>query len=417
MKKFKSAVTLLLCLAMLLPLATLTGCDRIRATDLMAGIRAEKVSGKEPDAAFVRAGTAFALSLFQETLRQEEGGNILISPLSLWLALSMTANGAAGKTRAQMERLLGGDIPLETLNEYLYSYVKDLPSGSKYKLSRANSIWMREGRIDVKKDFLQTAANYYGAAAYAAPFDASTVRDVNGWVKKHTDGMIDGILQDIDPQTVMLLINALAFDAAWEEPYTKTDVRDETFTAVTGEKKRVPMMHSREQVYLEDDNATGFIRYYKDKKYGFAALLPNEGVDIYEYIASLTPEDLQKTLDKASSLSVQVAMPKFESDYRIKMNDVLKSLGMVDAFGAGADFSRLGTSADGVLYVGEVLHKTYISVDEDGTKAGAASVVAMEDEGVFVVDGRYVRLDRPFVYMILDLETNLPVFIGVVTVL
>ena len=395
----------------------LTGCaTKVQAADLMEGVKANTVPGKAADDAFAQSQMRLAVDLFQSSVLESKDENVLISPLSIQLALAMTANGADGDTKAEMEALLGGEISLEDLNEYLYSYVNNLPSAEKYKLQIANSIWFRddEGRLQVEKDFLQKNANYYGAQAYKAAFDDQTLKDINNWVKDHTDGMIDSILDQIDEDAVMYLINALVFDAEWQHVYDKSDVYKGKFTNIGGTEKQVDMMHSEETVYLQDENAIGFMKPYSGSKYNFAVLLPNEGVDIYEYIAGLTGEELMETLSTPQFGMVMATLPKFSYEYELTMNDVLKELGMPSAFsGDTADFSKMAHSSRGNIYIGDVLHKTFISVDELGTKAGAVTKVQMNDESAPMSEW-VVTLNRPFVYMIIDNETNLPVFIGTV---
>lgn len=220
----------------------LTSCStglEIRADDLMDGISARSVNGKETDEAFVKAQTELALKLFKASARENKNENVLISPLSIYIALAMATNGANGETLAEMEALLGGDIPIETLNEYIYSYVKGLDSSEKAKLSIANSIWIRDIKeLHVNTDFLQKNADYYGADIYKAPFNQRSVKDINNWVKQNTDSMIDEIVDQIDPNTVMLLINALLFDAEWASPYTEYAVKDGEFTSISGENAR-----------------------------------------------------------------------------------------------------------------------------------------------------------------------------------
>ena len=263
----------------------------------------------------------------------------------------------------------------------------------------------------MRKDFLQTNADYYRASAYKAPFDQQTVKDINNWVKDKTDGLIKNVLDEIDHDTLMYLINALVFDAEWEEVYRKNDVGDGIFTALNGEKRDVEIMRSKESCYLDDGQATGFVKDYKGRRYSFAALLPNEGIAIEDYIASLSGMRLAKTIREAKEECVDVQMPKFSYDYEVKMNDTLQSLGIIHAFDkSAADFSRIGSSGDGNLYIGGVLHKTYISVDEKGTQAGAATVVSISGESAMI--GHSVKLDRPFVYLIMDNATRLPLFIG-----
>ena len=413
-KTFLAILSLILICSMAV---NLTGCaTKVQAADLMEGVQANTVTGKAADDAFAQSQIRLAVELFQSSVLESKDENVLISPLSIQLALAMTANGADGNTKAEMEALLGGEISLEDLNEYLYSYVNNLPSAEKYKLQIANSIWFRddEGRLQVEKDFLQKNADYYGAQAYKAAFDDQTLKDINNWVKDHTDGMIDSILDQIDEDAVMYLINALVFDAEWQHVYDKSDVYKGKFTNIGGTEKQVDMMHSEETVYLQDENAIGFMKPYSGSKYNFAVLLPNEGVDIYEYIAGLTGESLMETLSTPQLGMVMATLPKFSYEYELTMNDVLKELGMPSAFiGDTADFSKMAHSSRGNIYIGDVLHKTFISVDELGTKAGAVTKVQMNDESAPMSEW-VVTLNRPFVYMIIDNETNLPVFIGTV---
>ena len=414
----KKMILALISLVLICAIAVnLSGCAvTVQAADLMADIQANKVAGKVADDAFVNSQMRLAVELFQASVNESKDENVLISPLSIQLALAMTANGAAGKTKAEMEALLGGDIKLEELNEYLYTYVNSLPTSEKCKFKIANSIWFRdnENRLLVEQDFLQRNADYFGAQAYKTPFDEQTLKDINSWVEDHTDGMIDKILDRIEDDAVMYLINALVFNGRWQNVYDKSAINKGTFTNINGEEASVEMMHSEEMTYLQDAFATGFMKPYQDGKYSFAAMLPNEGVDIYDYISGLTSEGLRETLNKAQSGTVIATLPKFSYEYDLSMNDALKKLGMPTAFdGMSADFSKMAHSSRGNIYIGDVLHKTFIAVDELGTKAGAVTKVEMNDRCAFVTRW-VVTLDRPFVYMIIDNETNLPVFIGTV---
>ena len=418
---FVKKVLISLCCLMLCLTVTLSfsGCGSLvltaHATDLMEGVTANTVEGKSVDDRFTGQMAALSAELFKRSAA--DGKNTLVSPLSVALALAMTANGAAGSTLSQMSGLLGGDIPLNELNAYFYGYVKGLPSDKKTKLEIANSIWFRddENRLKVDKDFLQTNANYYNASAYKAPFDDSTIEEINSWVNDKTEGLIDSIIDQISADTVLYLLNAIVFDAEWENVYNKEDLSNGTFTASDGTKQTVEMMHSEESRYLDDGKATGFIKNYAGGGYSFAALLPNEGTDLESYITTLSGSGLLATIEGAQSATVSATMPKFSFDFSLTMNNLLMEMGMTDAFNTdAADFSKMATSSLGNIYVGEVLHKTYISVDELGTKAGAVTKVEMRDMAA-AIDTKTVVLDRPFVFMILDNATNLPLFIGAVT--
>ena len=215
---------------------------------------------------------------------------------------------------------------------------------------------------------------------------------------------------------MLFLINALAFDGKWQTPYEPEQVTDGTFTAADGSERAVTMMQSSETEYLDDGQATGFIKYYKEGGYAFAALLPNEGVSIDSCIASLTGAGLRETLQNAEQTQVNATLPKFSADYSAELSGSLKALGVTDAFdGDRADFSAMGQSGEGRLFISRVLHKTHIELDEQGTSAAAATAVEMNATACAPAEQpKSVVLNRPFVYMILDTNTMLPVFFGAV---
>ncbi|WP_010680935.1 serpin family protein [Acetivibrio cellulolyticus] len=396
-------------------IANLTGCSvSVKADDLMSGISPNKVSGKATDDKFITNVSQFSIELFKKSISDKE--NSLISPLSVLIALSMTANGAAGETLSQMEKALGMDIPIKDLNEYLYTYVNNLPSEDNSKLNIANSIWFRDnkGSFTVNKDFLQKNSDYYNAAIYKSAFDSQTVKDINNWTKKSTDNMIDKVIDRIDGDTVMFLINAVAFDAKWENVYTKENILKDNFTSIDGKVQNIDFMCSSEPKYIGDDKASGFIKPYINDKYSFVALLPNENININDYIATLTGKSFQNTIKSAQDIFVSAYLPKFSYNYSIKLNDALKNLGIQKAFSPEqATLGKLGKSSEGNIFIGDVFHKTFISVDELGTKAGAVTKVEIKCESVGMVE-KTIKLNRPFVYAIIDNTTNLPVFIGTV---
>lgn len=382
--------------------------------NLSESVKSDEVTGKELDDTFIQSQTGFYLNLFQQAEKTNPDKNVLVSPYSAVQALGMTANGADGSTKAEMEQTLGG-LPMETLNQYLYTQRTSQPNSEYCKLSTANSIWFRddEERIKVHADFLQTNADYYSADAFKAPFDDTTVKDINSWCEEKTDGMIPELLEEIDGSAVMYLINAVVFDAKWSSPYNpEWDVKEADFTTWDGTVQKVQMMYSsNEYYYLEDEYATGFYKYYRGGDYAFAALLPEEGLSVDDYISSLTAESLQNTLSNPVNIETHTAMPKFSYDYDITLNQALQEMGMPEAFTGAANFSKMAI-ANG-LFIGKVLQKTHIDVDEEGTKAAAVTVVEMND-GCELEEPEYkeVVLDRPFVYMIVDMHTHLPVFMG-----
>ena len=388
--------------------------------DLMKDVKPS--SGKhsvEVNEQFVSEYRQFAFRLFQQTAFQEELSSVnqdksfMISPLSVMPALGMTVNGADGETAAQMMEVLAGQpSDMAELNAQWSAFAAGLPSSKKAKLSMANSIWVRDGVMEPNQDFLQTNRDSFHADIFSAKFDDGTVKDINQWVSRHTDGMIDKMLENISPSAMMFLINALAFDAEWKEIYTTEQVRKGTFHGTTGDQK-VEMMGSDEDCYLEDDKATGFLKPYVSG-YSFMVMLPNEGVSVGEYIGGWSAEKYASLLANARTTTVSATMPKFSQTYEADLNNVLRAMGMTDAFEQDkADFSRMGKTVSGDnLYISRVQHKTFISVDERGTKAGAATSVSMDCGSALMIP--VVYCDRPFVYCIIENETQLPVFMGAV---
>lgn len=390
----------------------LIGCSKmeVQTKDLTEGVSSNQVKAiNNLDFQNIEA-TDFAIRLFKAC--EEKGKNTLISPLSVMCALSMTANGAKEETLQQMEEVLG--MTTNELNLYIYSYMKNLPQDEKYKLSLANSIWFNEKeQFKPNQDFLQTNADYYKADIYKASFNEQTLEDINRWVKDNTDGMIDKILDNISDTAIMYIVNALTFEAEWMEIYEKQQVRAGEFTREDGIKQDVDFMYGSEGIYLESENAVGFKKYYKDGKYAFVAMLPNEGVSVSDYIESLSGESLNELLSNPQNITVHTSIPKFETEYDVEMVNILKGMGMTEAFDVNAaNFKGLGTSANGNIYISRVIHKTFISVNEKGTKAGAATVVEMSEGAALLEEYKEVYLNRPFVYMLIDCENNIPFFVG-----
>lgn len=390
----------------------------INSKNLMEGITPMSVTKKNPDDAFITAQTDFAVKLLQQSLKKDGAKGALVSPLSAQLCLAMVANGADGETLTEMEKVLGGDLSLEQLNAYLSAYAESLPSTEKTKLILNNGIWFKEG-YPFYTDFLQTNADYYGAALYQAPFTKETMEadlwEINDWVNTNTDGMIPKLFDKLDEHTVMVLINTLLFDGTWETAYADKDVVNGTFYSYSGKEQTVTMMTSIESLYFADENAKGFLKYYDGKDYAFAAILPEAGTDILEYANSLTGASLQSMLAKQEETEVFVRLPKFKFEYSMDLKPVLTDMGMPTAFMEGlADFSQMSPARS--LYIGEAVQKTAIRLSPAGTKAAAATGVGMDDYSIINSSLQsYIILNRPFVYMILDTQTNLPMFIGVMT--
>lgn len=407
----KKKLLALLCSVLLL--LTACGGPSYRATDLTAKATTAAAPA-DADLSGPEAGaiTAFSVELLRQTANEE---NALISPISVLTALSMTANGAAGNTLAQMEKMFGSSTA--ELNEYLHTYLSTLPDSETASCRPANSIWFRDDGqcLQVNEDFLNANAAYYGAGLFASPFDDAALQDINTWISDHTGGLIPQMLDSIPPDAMLYLINALVFDAKWDEAYSSHQITDGQFFPENGSPRQVRMMRSEESLWLEDTLATGFIKYYKDRTYAFAALLPNEGVSLDEYLSSLTGDNLRQTLVSAEGTAVHTAIPQFTCEYSTELSPVLKAMGMTDAFDSSlADLSAMGTSQAGNLYISRVLHKTYLALDDNGTQAAAATIVESPAESAPVEPEKAVCLDRPFVYLLIDCENRLPLFIGTI---
>ena len=376
--------------------------------NLTENISKNDSDSKAADKEFKAAVASFSADLFK--YNYSNGKTTLVSPLSVLTALALVQNGAEGETLVQLERALGG-LDRDALNKYMRAYCDFLSAGDELKI--ANSVWT-DSSVEAKQAFLQKAVDSYSAQLFSAPLsDPKTVESINSWVKKNTDGMIPKIIEKADRYAVMMLVNAIAFDAKWETPYKRSDIEKLEFTSYSGSKKKTDFMCSTENVYLKDGGTVGFMKPYKNGRFAFAALLPDENTGIDDYVASLSGDKLMKIFSSAKrGNEVNVKMPKFRAEYSAQLIDTLKKMGVKDAFDSKtADFSSLIENRD--AYIATVVHKTFIEVDENGTRAAASTLVGADT--MSLMEPYSVFLNRPFVYMIVDTETNLPLFIGVQT--
>ena len=229
--------------------------------------------------------------------------------------------------------------------------------------------------------------------------------------------MIPTILDQIDSDAYMYLINALSFDSKWSSIYESSSVSNDVFTTENGTSQDVEMMHSSEYEYIEDENVSGFLKPYSGYSYAFVALLPKEGIPLTEYVNSLTGEHLHHLLTTVEECPITAGIPKFETEFSIDLIPPLQTLGIHDAFDKDlANFSGMGSfdSPWERLYINSILHKSFFSIGEKGTKAGASTIIGMEKSASSVnpEEAKEVILDRPFLYMIVDYENRFPIFIG-----
>ena len=354
--------------------------------------------------------TDFSVELFRKSA--ENGESILISPFSVLSALSMTANGADGDTLKQMEDVFG--LSLDELNDYFRTCI----SGEEGAVTIANSLWLKDqDKLPVSPEFTHAVIDYYQSEIFEEPMDESTLSKINSWVDENTDGMIQEILDKIQPGTLMYLVNALTFQAKWEEVYEDTDVYQGVFTDEDGNELDTDMMRSTESVWLDGADAEGFMKFYEGGRYAFAALLPDEGVSLDDYVDSLTGSEISDIIEsRDASYTVHAEIPKFSSETDMELPDVLKEMGITDAFSDRADFSRMyDTEGNPGVQISEVIHKTFIEVNEQETKAAAATAVGIVETSLAIDDTeKYISLNRPFLYMLVDCDENIPLFIGTV---
>lgn len=388
------------------------------SVNLLSGYSRAATETGEVNDAFRSAVMSFSFDLLRNTLEEEKEGNKLISPTSALLCLALVANGAAGTTRSQMETAFGMDV--DVLNRSLYAWTSRLPDSERARLELANSVWFRnnDANLSVKETFLQTVADWYDAQAYAAPFDDGTVRDVNDWCSQHTDGMIPEILQEIDPATMLILINALVFDAKWETLYEDFQVAPGDFTNADGSTGEVNLLSSTESIFLSGDGIKGVVKPYDGGAYSFVGLLPtDENADIRAFAESLDA-GTWATLwqNRRYRQIVRTMIPEFTVEDGNRLAPVLEKMGMTDLFSPErADLTPMATYGRWNLFVSSVYQKTRLELTRYGTKAAAVTwalvdgVTAIEDPK----EEHEVYLTRPFVYMIVDNATGLPLFIGV----
>ena len=384
-----------------------------RAVGLSEEEAAPAPEAGEVTAEFALGQTKFALDLLKNQTKNTPG-NVLLSSLSASYALAMTANGAAGDTQKQLLDAMGAP-DADTLNAQLYALAAQTPQTDACRLTLANSIWInRADRAFVQPGFLRTNLRWYDAGVNLSDFDDAAPAVINNWASEHTDGMIPSIVDRTDPSTVMILMNALCMDAQWEQKYSEGLVSDWNFTTAANETVKVKMMQGEERLYLENENAVGFIKPYAGGFLRFAAILPRGDLSMDAFLETLDAQALADLLNNAQKEHVKVKLPKFSFSYNTSLKRSLSDLGVTDLFTpGGADLSvmlRPPFSA----YVDDVLQKTFIDVDSEGTRAAAVTAVIITKNGLAPTEEKRVILDRPFLFVITAGEQNVPVFIGVV---
>ena len=445
MRKKKNKLKKMIPLALTLGLL-LTGCGGTKeGTDPVSG-KTENVSSFKADVVNLAEGvtvnekelidvpvtdvqcSAMSRGAVQLLLKSmelgEKGTNYLLSPVSLEMAFGMLVTGAEEGSETEkeiMELFMPGEkATQDELNGEMATLGRRMKKTDGVDWNVANSIWVKkDGGVKLKESYISDAVNYYQAELYSAPFDQSTVDEINGWVKKNTKERIPSILNSLDDQTALVLVNALAFDGTWMNSIEDNKVKENsTFTNVDGTKSKVSMMQTMEKGYVQIAGGKGFLKPYEGGNYSFFGLLPPENMTAEEYLAKVLSD--KKSLSEAIKErdyepELDVEFPEFKVEYGADMNELLRAMGAEKMFGTGAEFGKMITEDSERISVDQVVHRTMIDVNRKGTKAAAATAIAateaaLPEAGPKVIE---IHLNRPFVYGIIDMYTGLPVFLGV----
>jgi serpin B len=369
--------------------------------------------------ALVEGNSAFAFDLYQQ-LKSEEG-NLFYSPYSISMALAMTYAGARTETETQMADALDFFLAQDRLHPAFNALALELASrgegaqgkdGDGFRLNIVNAIWGQKD-YNFLADFLDTLAVNYGAGLRVldfinAPEDSRVT--INDWVADQTEGRIEDLIPPglINSLTRLVLTNAIYFNAAWLNPFDEDITRDGDFYLLDSSQVTVPMMRQTESFkYAEGDGYLAVELPYDGDELAMVILLPDSG-EFEAFESSLSAAPVAAIIESLDYREVDLTMPKFEFDSEFSLSAALSALGMPVAFTTGADFSGMTGNHD--LYIADVVHKAFVSVDEAGTEAAAATAVVMELTAMpEVVE---VSVDRPFIFLIRDIETGTVIFVG-----
>ncbi|MCK6558167.1 serpin family protein [candidate division KSB1 bacterium] len=357
----------------------------------------------------VVSGNRFGLQLFREVVQQRPGENLFLSPLSVAMALGMTLNGANGETYEAMQNTLElAGLSQEEINQSYQSLIALLMQlDPRVEFQIANSIWHRQ-EMAFEPEFLKRNQTYFNARVSGVDFSApATLNLINTWVSDNTHGRIPKIIDEIKPEHVMFLINAIYFKGKWTYQFDPANTRDDWFITANGAQQPCRMMHQKAGVrYAQHPTLQAVDLPYGDAGFSMTILLPNPGISLDSLISALNAETWAEWMNGFAERELMIAMPKFTMTFDITLNRALQSLGMGVAFTERADFSQMCKSQR--LLISEVKHKTFVEVNEEGTEAAAVTSVGI---GVVSAPPQF-RIDRPFLFAIRDSHSQTILFIG-----
>jgi serpin B len=361
----------------------------------------------------VEADNSFAIEILKKVIAAEqEAENIMISPLSISYALTMTANGASGETADSMLSVLQlSNLAIEDINNSYMELTDKLSNLDKrVTLNLANSVWV-EQRLNPKSSFMTTLENYYSAEAREFSVnDPGIVAVINGWISDATNNTINHVLDEISQETVMLLINAIYFNGKWKYSFNPDETRSMPFYRSNGTNVQADMMTQTVTIPV-----AVFADYtiaelpYGQGNFVMDVILPSEDKMIGDITSVMDNNFLNEALAAMNPAEIDLFMPRFTYEFKTGLNDILGKMGMGIAFDpARADFSNI---SDDNLYIDKAIHQSFIKNNEEGTEASAVTVITI---GVTSIgETRVLKLDRPFVYFIRESESNTILFAGI----
>jgi serpin B len=402
--KYKNQLSVLLLAAAFLLICTRCSKNDNLPTDPV------KINLDAAQTAIVRSGNTFAFDIFKKVLENTESTqNIMISPLSISYALSMTVNGANGATRDSMLKALR--VSGLTLDEINSSY-KDLTEAllsvdKRVTMSVANSVWT-ENNLLVKKPFIDILTSFYNADSRQFDIsDPAVPQQINNWISDKTNGLIKNMVDKLDANTVMLLVNAIYFKGKWQSEFDKDNTVTTSFYKSAGTVS-VPTMKQKSDFKVFDGDGFMLGEFpYGQGNYVMDIILPDAQNGVDAVLSNLSDASFSAWLNNLSSQKVNLSLPRFKYGFKIGLKDILSDMGMGIAFTDAADLTNI---ADESLYISKVLHQSFIETNEEGTEAAAATIVEI---GVtmapFVMD---FNADHSFLYIIRETTTNTILFMG-----
>lgn len=365
-------------------------------------------------AEFVQKGGAFSFD-YIDRINAEAPGDYIISPLSMQFLLGMILDGAQGQTADEIANVLGyGAGEVQAVNEYCLSMLQQLPALDKMTtLSIANAIFVDDG-WPLKDAYKSAIGQYFQAQVSNLDFmdEASSLRAINGWCEKHTNGLIPKILDEVNPEMLAYLLNAMYFKSQWKEKFQNSSTANETFTDESGTKVKVPMMkQNKSHGYAENDIYQAVRLPYGNGAFAMYVFLPRGKYNLADVTASLKKSDWNEVRNNLRSYSVDLWLPKFETKFQIQLKEILSAMGMPSAFDSEkADFKAM---SDFALRLSFVQQNAVIKVDEEGSEAAVVSSAGMEKATAVAPEKPVVfHADHPFLYLIAEASSGAVLFAG-----